>query len=136
MFRSSTKQQTNQTWGKSQESRLDIYARELEENADVKSLLEKWSDWMHAHEMLANWYPSQASGNLIESWIKDDQEGADAADAETIRKVNACYDSISKPAKEAINRYYKLGNSKEELTCTFDQAIIEIRPIMVKKGLL
>jgi hypothetical protein len=105
---------------------------------DVQTLLDLWADWMHKPEPIAEGYPEKASGGFIESWIKDSEEAADSAQAETISKVNAAFDSLAPVYKEAINRHYGLGSQVWRFAkdASFEDAKIFIRVKFVAKGLL
>ncbi len=108
------------------------------EQDDIQSLLDRWCDWMNSPENLADGYPSEASGGFVPSWIKDSEEGAAAADATTVEKVDACYSSLKMRYQEAINRHYGLGVRVWMFgsPVTFEDAKEEIRVFFVRKGLL
>jgi hypothetical protein len=105
---------------------------------DVELLLNLWADWMHKPELIAEGYPTKASGGFIESWRKDSEEQADEAEALTIEKVNAAFDSLQRVYQEAINRHYGLGHQVWRFAkdASFDDAKIVIRVKFVMKGLL
>ncbi len=105
---------------------------------EIQKLLDRWANWMFTDERLAAWYPDEASGGFVPSWIKDDEEAVSAADATTIEKVDACYSSLKLRFQEAINRNYGLGSRVWEFghPPTFEDAKAEIRIFFVRKGLL
>ena len=108
------------------------------EQDDIQSLLDRWADWMVTPESLADGYPSKASGGWVHSWIKDSEEGAEAADATTIEKVDACYSALALRFQDAINRNYGLCAKiwRFGTPATFEEAKTEIRVFFVRKGLL
>jgi hypothetical protein len=105
---------------------------------EVQNLLDMWADWMHRPEPIADGYPDKASGGFIESWRKDSEDAAAAADAETVERVNAAFDSLSPLYRDAILRHYNLGSRVWNFAkdCTFEDAKIVIRVKFVAKGLL
>lgn len=105
---------------------------------EVESLLDMWADWMRKPEPIAEGYPAKASGGFIESWRKDSEDEADAAEAQTIEKINAAYDSLQRIYQESINRHYGLGARVWSFAkdATFEDAKIVIRVKFVAKGLL
>lgn len=105
---------------------------------EVELLLNMWADWMHRPEGCAEGYPQKASGGFIPSWCKDTEEAAEAADAVTVEKVNAAYDSLSRYYQEPICQHYSLGSRVWRFAsgATFEEAKTAIRPLFVKKGLL
>jgi hypothetical protein len=105
---------------------------------DVELLLNMWADWMHRPEPIADGYPEKASGGFVPSWCKDTQEAAEGADAETVVKVNAAFDSLQRIYQDAINRHYGLGSQVWQFAkaASFEDAKIGIRVKFVTKGLL
>ncbi len=104
---------------------------------EVEVLLDQWADWMRKPEPLTAGYPSEAAGGWVASWKKDSEEAAEAADAETISKVNAAFDSLRVIHRDAIYKHYKLGNVwRFPSPATWEEAKIVIRVHFVKKGLL
>jgi len=105
---------------------------------EVQHLLDLWADWMHKPEPIAEGYPAKASGGFIESWRKDSEEAADAAEMETIERVNAAFDSLAPLYKDAIMRHYGLGSQvwRFAKAASFEDAKIMIRVKFVAKGLL
>jgi hypothetical protein len=105
---------------------------------EVQTLLDIWADWMRKPEPLTEGYPSKASGGFIESWRKDSEDLADAADAERVERINAAYDSLAPIYRDAIMRHYKLGSQVWRFAkdATFEDAKIMIRVKFVAKGLL
>lgn len=105
---------------------------------EVENLLDMWADWMHKPEPIAEGYPAKASGGFIESWRKDSEDEADAAEAHTIEKIDAAYNSLQRIYQEAINRHYGLGSRVWRFAqdATFEDAKIVIRVKFVAKGLL
>lgn len=80
--------------------------RELD---DVETLLNRWAQWMGQHESIAGWYPPKAAGGFIDSWIKDDDELAEAADQREFESVNASVDSLSFMHKRAVYHVHNVG---------------------------
>lgn len=105
---------------------------------EVQHLLDLWADWMHKPESIADGYPSKASGGFIESWRKDSEDAADAAELETISRVDAAFQDLAPIYKEAIFRHYDLGARVWRFSkdATFEDAKTVIRVKFVKKGLL
>lgn len=105
---------------------------------EVEVLLDRWADWMRKPEPIAEGYPAKASGGFIESWIKDSEEVADAAELETVNRINAAFDSLTPLYRDAIMRHYGLGSRVWDFAkdCTFEDAKIVIRVKFVAKGLL
>lgn len=105
---------------------------------EVQHLLDLWADWMRKPEPLADGYPEKASGGFIESWRKDSEELADAADADRLEKIDAAYNSLTPLYRDAIMRHYKLGSQvwRFERAANFEDAKIMIRVKFVMKGLL
>lgn len=112
--------------------------RELD---DVDVLLGMWADWMRHPEALAASYPDKASGGFIPSWCKDTEEAAECADAETIARIDAAFDSLLPRYKDVIYKHYSLSRSGANVwrfahPATMEDAKAEIRALFVKKGLL
>lgn len=105
---------------------------------EVELLLDLWAEDMKRPSNEVQGYPAQASGGFVPSWCKDTEEAAEAADTETIARVNACYDSLATIYRDAINRHYKLGANvwRFARNVDFDEAKIMIRVKMVQRGLL
>lgn len=105
---------------------------------EVEMLLDLWADWMRKPEPIADGYPAKASGGFIESWRKDSEELADAADADRLEKINAAFDSLAPIYRNAINRHYGLGHQVWRFAKgdSFDDAKVMIRVKFVMKGLL
>jgi hypothetical protein len=105
---------------------------------EVETLLDMWADDMRRPSQEVQGYPSEAAGGWIASWRKDSEEAQDAADRQTIEKVNAAYDSLSAIYRDAINRHYKLGANvwRFARNVDFDEAKIVVRVKFVQRGLL
>ena len=105
---------------------------------EVQHLLDLWADWMRKPESLADGYPEKASGGFIESWRKDSEELADAADADRLEKIDAAYNSLTPLYRDAIMRHYKLGAQvwRFAKASSFEDAKVMIRVKFVMKGLL
>lgn len=105
---------------------------------EVQHLLDLWADWMRKPEPLADGYPDKASGGFIESWRKDSEDLADAADAERIERINAAFDSLAPVYRDAINRHYGLGAQvwRFAKSASLEDAKIMLRVKLVTKGLL
>lgn len=105
---------------------------------EVELLLDMWADDMRRPANDVQGYPSEAAGGWITSWRKDSDEAQEAADRQTIEKVNAAYDSLRAIHKDAINKHYKLGANvwRFPSPASFEDAKIIIRVHFVKKGLL
>jgi hypothetical protein len=105
---------------------------------EVEVLLDQWAEWMKRPEQLTAGYPPEAAGGWIPSWCKDTEEAAEAADAETVSRVNACYDSLTAIYRDAINRHYKLGANvwRFARNVDFEEAKIVARVKFVQRGLL
>lgn len=111
----------------------------MDQKADeVQHLLDLWADWMRKPEPIADGYPAKASGGFIESWRKDSEDLADAADADRLEKINAAFDSLAPIYRNAINRHYGLGHQVWRFAKgdSFDDAKVMIRVKFVMKGLL
>lgn len=111
------------------------------EQDDVDVLLGMWVDWMRRPEALTEGYPDKAAGGFIPSWCKDTEEAAECADAETIARIDAAFDSLTPRYKDAIYKHYSLNKSGTNVwrfahPATFEDAKVAIRPFFVKKGLL
>lgn len=112
--------------------------RELD---DVDMLLGMWVEWMLRPEQLVEGYPAEASGGFIPSWCKDTEEAAACADAETIARVDAAFDSLLPRYKDAIYKHYSLTKSGTNVwrfahPATIEDAKAEIRVLFVKRGLM
>jgi hypothetical protein len=105
---------------------------------EVQTLLDIWADWMRRPEPLAEGYPDKASGGFIESWRKDSEDLADAADAERIERINAAFDSLAPIYRNAIMQHYGLGSQvwRFSQSVTFEDAKVFMRVKLVAKGLL
>lgn len=105
---------------------------------EVEVLLDMWAEDMRRPSQEVQGYPAQASGGFVPSWCKDTEEAAEAADAETVSKVNAAYDSLSRLYKDAINKHYRLGANvwRFDSPADFDTAKMVIRVKFVQRGLL
>lgn len=105
---------------------------------EVQHLLDLWADWMRKPEPLADGYPDKASGGFIESWRKDSEDLADAAELDRITKIDAAFNSLTPVYRDAINRHYKLGSQvwRFAKAASFEDAKIMIRVKFVMKGLL
>lgn len=105
---------------------------------EVQLLLDIWADWMRKPEPLADGYPAKASGGFIESWRKDSEDLADAADSDRLEKIDAAFNSLTPLYRDAIMRHYELGSQvwRFERAANFEDAKIMIRVKFVMKGLL
>ena len=105
---------------------------------EVQMLLDIWAEDMRRPPKDVQGYPSKASGGFIESWRKDSEDLADAADADRLEKINAAFDSIAPIYRNAINRHYGLGHQVWRFAkdTSFDDAKVMIRVKFVMKGLL
>lgn len=105
---------------------------------EVETLLNLWAEWMRRPSQEVQGYPAQASGGFVPSWCKDTEEAAEAADAETIERINAAYDSLSRLYKDAINKHYRLGANvwRFDSPASWEDAKVMIRVKFVQRGLL
>lgn len=105
---------------------------------EVEMLLDMFAEDMRRPVNDVQGYPSEASGGFVATWCKDTEEAAAAADAETLVKIHAAYDSLGRRYKDAINKHYKLGANVWKFSdpATFEDAKIVIRVKFVMKGLL
>lgn len=105
---------------------------------EVEALLDLWADDMRRPSQEVQGYPSEAAGGWITSWRKDSEEAQDAADRQTVEKINACYDDLSRRYKDAINKHYQLGANvwRFDAPADFDTAKTIIRVKFVQRGLL
>lgn len=105
---------------------------------EVQLLLDIWADWMRKPEPLADGYPEKASGGFIESWRKDSEDLADAADADRVAKIDAAFNSLTPVYRDAIFQHYQLGSQvwRFAKAASFEDAKIMIRVKFVMKGLL
>lgn len=105
---------------------------------EVETLLDLWAEWMRRPSQEVQGYPAQASGGFVPSWCKDTEEAADAADSETIERINAAYDSLSRLYKDAINKHYRLGANvwRFDSPASWEDAKVMIRVKFVQRGLL
>lgn len=122
-------------------SRNVKFAREKTMQRDfdeVEMLLDMWADDMKKPSNDVQGYPTEAAGGWITSWRKDSEEAQEAADRQTIDKVNACYDDLSRRYKDAINKHYQLGANvwRFDAPADFDTAKTIIRVKFVQRGLL
>lgn len=110
----------------------------MDRDEEVEKLLVLWADWMMRPEPLADGYPVKASGGFTESWIKDSEELADNAQAETIEKIDAAYRSLQRCYQEAINKHFGLGVNvwRFKTESSYAEAKIVLRVKFVMKGLL
>ena len=105
---------------------------------EVEMLLDMWAEDMRRPSNDVQGYPSEAAGGWIASWRKDSEEAQEAADRQTIEKINAAFDSLSRLYKDAINKHYRLGANvwRFDNPADFETAKVMIRVKFVQRGLL
>lgn len=105
---------------------------------EVETLLDLWADDMRRPSQEVQGYPSEAAGGWIASWKKDSEEAQEQHDRDTIEKIDAAYNSLSRLYKDAINKHYKLGANvwRFDSPADFATAKIVIRVKFVQRGLL
>lgn len=76
---------------------------------EAEALLLNWADWMRRAEPGSIGYPAKASGGFIGSWIKDDDELAEAADGREMERIVAALESLSQPHYRIIHKMHRIS---------------------------
>lgn len=103
---------------------------------EIDVLLDLWADWMRRPPAVDT--DSDIAVGFMKGTLKDSEELQATAEAETISRVDAAYESLAPIYKDAINRRYKLGSRVWRFAkdVTFEDAKEAIKPLLSKKGLI